>query len=174
MESCWRPNNAQYPELLVNSAWAGVSPWSSSLDGSPLHHLSRGTRRSWSCAPESPAWSAGKRESHFRMPMTRKDKGARGPFFYVGEGERRRKLLTCFLNCWHSSGVSVSALAISGMTLTFSCRRFMNSMSRGFKLWPRKHKQLDISHMDWSGEKKCYSLNYWWHSSQIPTSNISA
>lgn len=44
------------------------------------------------------------------------------------------KPLTCFLNCWHSSGVRVSALAIIGMTLTFSCNRFMNSMSKGFSL----------------------------------------
>ena len=49
-------------------------------------------------------------------------------------GVQLGKLLTCFLNCWHSSGVRVSALAISGMTLTFSCNRFMNSMSKGFSL----------------------------------------
>lgn len=43
-------------------------------------------------------------------------------------------LLTCFLNCWHSSGVSVSALAISGMIFTFSCKRFINSISNGLSL----------------------------------------
>lgn len=41
---------------------------------------------------------------------------------------------TCFLNCWHSSGVIVSALAMRGMMFTFSCNRFMNSISRGFNL----------------------------------------
>ena len=41
---------------------------------------------------------------------------------------------TCFLNSWHSSGVSVSALAMRGMTLTLSWSLFMNSMSSGFRL----------------------------------------
>ena len=60
--------------------------------------------------------------------------GARGG--EVGGYVHTLTTVTCFLNCWHSSGVSVSALAISGMTFTFSCNRFMNSMSRGFSLQP--------------------------------------
>jgi len=45
-----------------------------------------------------------------------------------------RVSLTVFLKSRHSSGVSVSDLAISGMMLTLSCNRFINSMSNGFKL----------------------------------------
>lgn len=45
---------------------------------------------------------------------------------------------TCFLKSWHSSGVRVSAFAISGMTLTLSWSLFMNSMSSGFRLKDRK------------------------------------
>lgn len=59
--------------------------------------------------------------------------------------------LTCFLNCWHSSGVRVSALAISGMMLTFSCNRFINSMSRGFSLVEKHTTQ----HHDKDAQKWC-------------------
>lgn len=50
--------------------------------------------------------------------------------------------LTCFLKSWHSSGVSVSAFAMSGMTLTLSWSLFINSMSRGFRLKDKQKKNV--------------------------------
>lgn len=44
--------------------------------------------------------------------------------------------ITCFFRCWHSSGVRVSAFAITGIMLTLSCKRLINSTSRGFNPWP--------------------------------------
>lgn len=77
------------------------------------------------------------------IPMTTvRKKNAFGYFFC--SSMQLWKLLTCFLNCWHSSGVRVSALAISGMTLTFSCNRFMNSMSKGFSLQGEKDTTLNV------------------------------
>lgn len=43
---------------------------------------------------------------------------------------------TCFLKWAHSSGVMVSAFAMTGIMLTLSWRRCMNSTSNGFKPWP--------------------------------------
>lgn len=42
--------------------------------------------------------------------------------------------LARFLNDWRSLGVKVSALAITGIKLTREPKRFMISMSNGFKL----------------------------------------
>lgn len=41
-----------------------------------------------------------------------------------------------------SLGVSVSALAKTGTILTFSCRAFMNSTSRGRRLEETQHVQI--------------------------------
>ena len=46
------------------------------------------------------------------------------------------KTPTFFLNCVHSSGVSVSALAITGMMFTLSCRLSMQSISICLSEWP--------------------------------------
>ena len=43
---------------------------------------------------------------------------------------------TCFLKWAHSSGVMVSAFAMTGIMLTLSWRRCINSTSNGFKPWP--------------------------------------
>lgn len=75
------------------------------------------------------------------VPKTTTRKKKPSGYFYCSSTQLW-KPLTCFLNCWHSSGVRVSALAISGMTLTFSCNRFMNSMSKGFRLQRDKDAAL--------------------------------
>lgn len=49
---------------------------------------------------------------------------------------KNHSLQTCLLNSWISSGVMVSALAMTGMMLTLSQRRCMNSTSSGFSPWP--------------------------------------
>lgn len=71
---------------------------------------------------------------------------------------------TCFLNCWHSSGVRVSALAISGMTLTFSCNRFMNSMSKGFNLHGDKDTALHVVQLDTASRV----TSFWVTPSKVP------
>lgn len=48
---------------------------------------------------------------------------------------------TWCLNCTHSSTVIVSDLAMRGMMLTFSCNRFMNSISRGFSLGRKQRER---------------------------------
>ena len=65
---------------------------------------------------------------------------------------------TCFLNSWHSSGVSVSALAMRGMTLTLSWSLFMNSMSSGFRLG---EKQTEWVHGTFPDQDPWTPLSSW-------------
>jgi hypothetical protein len=54
----------------------------------------------------------------------------------AGWRQQERTKLTLALKAATSSSVRVSALAITGIRLTLVCRRFMTSMSRGFREWP--------------------------------------
>ena len=59
--------------------------------------------------------------------------------------DKNQCLHTVFLNSRHSSGVSVSALAMRGIMLTLSWSRFINSTSRGFNLkTDNKHMYITI------------------------------
>lgn len=60
-------------------------------------------------------------------------------------------LLTCFLNSCTSSGVIVSALAMTGIILTLSHNRCMNSMSNGLR--PCAHGAIKYRHV-------CTRLSY--------------
>ena len=48
----------------------------------------------------------------------------------------RLALRTRLLNLARSAGVSVSALAMTGMRLTREDKRFITSMSSGLSVWP--------------------------------------
>ena len=43
---------------------------------------------------------------------------------------------TLRLNVARSAGLSVSALAMTGIRLTLELKRFMTSISKGFRVWP--------------------------------------
>lgn len=98
----------------------------------------------------TPAWVlSNSRAGAGRTDLGRKEKATQAEMA-VFKGRAGGKALTCFLNRWHSSGVRVSALAISGMTLTFSCSRFMNSTSSGFSLRGDTTRSFGALGLDWS------------------------
>lgn len=130
-------------KCFVLSKWIDSLPLSFGSVCCPHRPLCRETRRSWFCAPGSPSWSNDERTVVFVVL----EKNCNMQIFSCKIICKDHILThTCFLNSWHSSGVRVSALAMRGITLTLSWRRFINSISRGFSLKKKRFRiQVNLS-----------------------------